>query len=63
MLFYLCLYLVSTNVPNASVALKGIGVECFPFYLDEETAVFAFPSMVSMFNKHVSVSRFDKKPE
>jgi hypothetical protein len=45
------------------VALKGIGVECFPFYLDEETAVFAFPSMVSMFNKHVSVSRFDKKPE
>jgi hypothetical protein len=62
-LLFMCLYLISSNVPNASVALKGIGVECFPFYLDEETALFAFPSMVPMLDRHVAVSRFDKKPE
>lgn len=62
MLLFICLHLVSSNVPNASVALKGIGVECFPFYFDEETAVFAFPSMVPMLDRYVTVSRFDKKP-
>lgn len=58
----LCLYVILSYTPNASVSLKGIGVECFPFYLDEETAMFRFPALAAMNDNYVSVSKLDKKP-
>lgn len=63
MSIFLCLYLAFYDVPNASVVLKGIGVNCYPFYLDAETAIFTYPSLVTRYDKYISVSKFDRIPD
>jgi hypothetical protein len=64
MLFIVILLLINSYVPTASVDLKGIGIGCFPFYLDYETAVFTYPTLLRIDDSEfIAINRLYTKPD
>lgn len=44
MILIIVLCILGTNIPTASIHLKGFGAGCFPFFLDEQTGFLTYPA-------------------
>ena len=50
MFYVIVAFIFGSYIPTASVPLKGIGMGCFPFYLEEQTTFLTYPAAIDNIN-------------